>query len=78
MLVGGIESASANNVSDFHNYRKSYCYQAAVQWIPDLTQNARLSLAYIGKKVDYTSRCGLEDYNRDRIELSLIYRIKAY
>ncbi len=78
MLVGGIESASANDVSDFHNYRKSYCYQAAVQWIPDLTQNARLSLAYIGKKVDYTSRCGLEDYNRDRVELSLIYRIKAY
>ncbi|MBQ7450953.1 MAG: hypothetical protein IJV60_00155 [Prevotella sp.] len=75
---GSIESASAKDDPAFHNYRKSYGYQAAVQWIPDLTQDARLSLAYIGKKVDYTKDCGLEDYNRDRIELSLIYRIKVY
>lgn len=75
---GSIESASAKDDPAFHNYRKSYGYQAAVQWIPDLTQDARLSLAYIGKKVDYKKECGLEDYNRDRIELSLIYRIKVY
>lgn len=78
MLKGSIESASAKDVPEFHNYRKSYGYQAAVQWIPDLTQDARISLAYIGKKVDYKEECGLEDYNRDRLELSLIYRIKVF
>ncbi|MBQ3804392.1 MAG: hypothetical protein II844_01135 [Prevotella sp.] len=78
ILDGRIESASARHERAFRNYRTSYGYIAAVQWIPDLTQDARISLAYIGKTVDYNNLCGLSDYNRDRVELSLIYRIKAY
>ncbi len=78
LVYGSMEFASASDSPHFRNYRRSYGYHAAVQWIPDLTQDARISLAYIGKKVDYKSGYGLDDYNRDRIELSLIYRIKAF
>ena len=35
-------------------------------------------LSYAGRKYDYTRRCGLTDYNTDRVELGVIYRIKAY
>jgi hypothetical protein len=77
-VKGMVEKASVGDMPAFHHYRTSYGYQAAVQWIPDLSQDARLSLAYVGKKVDYKQACGLEDYHSDRIELSFIYRIKAY
>ena len=69
-LTAGVDPA-------FTGYRTNIGYQAAVQWIPDLTQDARISLAYIGKTTQYTN-AALDDFNRDRIELSLIYRIKAY
>lgn len=78
ILGGRMEFASAKDNPAFRNYRRSYGYQAAVQWIPDLTQDARLSLAYIGSRVDYNDKCGLADFNTDRLELSLIYRIKVY
>lgn len=77
-VEGRVESASARHDAAFRNYRTTYGYTAAVQWIPDLSQDARLSLAYIGKTTDYNNLCGLADVSRDRIELSLIYRIKAY
>ena len=77
-VKGAVEKASLRKVEAFRNYRTSYTYQAAVQWFPDLTQDARLSLAYVGKSVKYKDGCGLEDYNNNRIELSLIYRIKVY
>lgn len=57
--------------------RTNYGYQAAIQWIPDLTQDARISLAYIGRTTQY-DHPALENYSRNRIELSIIYRIKAY
>jgi hypothetical protein len=78
MVKGGVEKASMRDDATFKNYRTSYTYQAAVQWIPDLSQDARISLAYVGRKVDYKDVCCLKDYNTDRIELSLIYRIKLY
>ena len=78
-LTAGIryETASCSDNPAFSGYRTNIGYQAAVQWIPDLTQDARISLAYIGKTTQYTN-AALDDFNRDRIELSLIYRIKAY
>ena len=78
LVEGRVESASARHDRAFRNYRTTYGYTAAVQWIPDLTQDARISLAYIGKTTDYNNLCGLTDVSRDRLELSLIYRIKAY
>ena len=78
-LTAGVryERASCGDNPEFDAYRTNIGYQAAVQWIPDLTQDARVSLAYIGKTTMY-DHPALTDFNRDRIELSLIYRIKAY
>lgn len=78
-LTAGVryETASSSADPEFCGYRTNFGYQAAVQWIPDLTQDARISLAYIGRTTKFTNS-ELDNYNRDRIELSLIYRIKAY
>lgn len=56
----------------------AYGYLASLEYYPDVTQNFRVFLAYIGKKVDFTSKCGLKDYNTNRIELGFMYRIKCY
>lgn len=45
-VKGAVEKASLRKVEALRNYRTSYTYQAAVQWFTDLTQDARLSLAY--------------------------------
>lgn len=78
-LTAGVRYETASSSADpaFTGYRTNIGYQAAVQWIPDLTQDARISLAYIGRTTKFTNSA-LDNYNRDRIELSLIYRIKAY
>ena len=56
----------------------AYGYLASLEYYPDVTQKFRVFLAYIGKKVDFTSKCGLKDYNTNRIELGFMYRIKCY
>ena len=71
------ERASSADQAAIMGHRTNYGYQAAIQWIPDLTQDARVSLAYIGKTTQYDNRM-LDDFSRNRIELSIIYRIKAY
>lgn len=78
-LTAGVRYETASSSADpaFTGYRTNIGYQAAVQWIPDLTQDARISLAYIGRTTKFTNSA-LDNYNLDRIELSLIYRIKAY
>jgi hypothetical protein len=40
-VKGAVEKASLRKVEALRNYRTSYTYQAAVQWFPDLTQDAR-------------------------------------
>ena len=47
-------------------------------WIKIKTQNLRLFLAYTGRKYDYSKASGLNDYNTDRIEIGMLYRLKAY
>ena len=42
------------------------------------SQNLRLFLAYTGRKYDYSKGSGLTDYNTDRIEIGMLYRLKAY
>ena len=78
MVKGFAEQASAPDIPALKNYRHNYGYQAAVQWIPDLSQDARLSLAYVGKTTTFKEACGLPDQTSNRVELSLIYRIKIF
>ena len=47
-------------------------------WIKIKSQNLRLFLAYTGRKYDYSKASGLTDYNTDRIEIGMLYRLKAY
>lgn len=77
-VKGFAERASANDVDAFNDYRRNYGYQVALQWFPDLSQDARLSLAYVGKTTRYDKATGLQNHSSNRVELSLIYRIKIF
>lgn len=78
MLKGMYETASVTNMEQFKNYRKSFGYMGSIEYYPAKQQDFRLFLAYVGRKYDYSTKCGLKDYNTDRIELGFMYRIKAY
>ena len=80
MLKGMWETASTPKIEEFKSYRKAYGYIGSLEYYParKQKQDLRLFLAYIGRKYDYSKRCGLQDYNTDRIELGIIYRLKAY
>lgn len=78
MLKGMYETASATKVEQFKNYRESYGYVGSVEYYPVKSQDLRVFLAYIGRKVSYTAKSGLDKYNTNRIELGIKYRIKAY
>ena len=78
MLKGTYETASVKKIEQFKNYRKSFGYLASLEYYPVKSQDFRVFLAYIGKKVDFSDKCGLKDYNTNRIELGFMYRIKCY
>ena len=78
MLKGMYETASVTKMEQFKNYRKSFVYMGSIEYYPAKQQDFRLFLAYVGRKYDYSTKCGLKDYNTDRIELGFMYRIKAY
>lgn len=78
MLKGMYETASVTKMEQFKNYRKSFGYMGSIEYYPAKQQDFRLFLAYVGRKCDYSTKCGLKDYNTDRIELGFMYRIKAY
>lgn len=78
MLKGMYETASVTKMEKFKNYRKSFGYMGSIEYYPAKQQDFRLFLAYVGRKYDYSTKCGLKDYNTDRIELGFMYRIKAY
>ena len=78
MLKGMYETASVTKMEQFKNYRKSFGYMGSIEYYPAKQQDFRLFLAYVGRKYDYSTNCGLKDYNTDRIELGFMYRIKAY
>lgn len=77
-VKGFAEWASAPDISALKNYRRNYGYQVALQWFPDLSQDAHLSLAYVGKTTRYDDAVGLPNHSSNRVELSLIYRIKIF
>lgn len=78
MLKGMYETANVTKMEAFKNYRKSFGYMGSIEYYPAKQQDFRLFLAYVGRKYDYSTKCGLKDYNTDRIELGFMYRIKAY
>ena len=80
MLKGMWETASATKMEEYKNYRKAYGYIGSLEYYParKQKQDLRLFLAYVGRKYDYSKRSGLTDYNTDRIELGIMYRLKAY
>ena len=78
MLKGMYETASVTKMEQFKNYRKSFGYMGSIEYYPAKQQDFRLFLAYVGRKYDYSTKCGLKDYNTDCIELGFMYRIKAY
>lgn len=78
MLKGMYETASATKIEQFKDYRKSFAYMGSVEYYPVKQQDFRVFLAYIGRKYDYSDKCGLKDYNTNRIELGFMYRIKAF
>lgn len=78
MLKGMYETASVSKIEQLKNYRKSFGYMGSVEYYPAKQQDFRVFLAYVGRKYNYNDKCGLKDYNTDRIELGFMYRIKAY
>lgn len=80
MLKGMWETASATKDEKFKNYRTAYGYIGSLEYYParKQKQDLRFFLAYVGRKYDYSKKCGLKDYNTDRIELGMMYRLKAY
>ena len=80
MLKGMWETASTTKIEEYKHYRKAYGYIGSLEYYPARKekQDLRIFLAYVGRKYDYSKRCGLKDYNTDRIELGIMYRLKAY
>ena len=78
MLKGMHETASVTKVDRFKDFRKSYGYVGSVEYYPVKSQDFRVFLAYVGRKVTYKDGVGLDKYNTNRIELGFKYRIKAY
>lgn len=78
MLKGTYETASMTQSEQFRNYRKAYGYVGSVEYYParKQQQDLRFYLAYMGRKYSYSKRSTLTDYNTDRIELGMIYRMK--
>ena len=78
MLKGTYETASVRKIEQLKDYRKSYGYLASLEYYPVKKQDFRVFLAYVGHKYDFSDKCGLHDYNTNRIELGFMYRIKCY
>ena len=78
MLKGMYETGSVTKVDRFKDFRKSYGYVGSVEYYPVKSQDFRVFLAYVGRKVTYKDGVGLDKYNTNRIELGFKYRIKAY
>lgn len=78
MLKGMYETSSVSKEESLKNYRKAWGYIGSLEYYPAKKQDFRVFLAYVGRKYDYNTACGLKDYNTDRIELGFMYRIKAY
>jgi len=78
MVKGMYETASVSKIEKYKDYRKSFAYIGSIEYYPIKDQDFRVFLSYVGRKYDYSEKCGLKDYNTNRIEIGFMYRIKAY
>ena len=89
MLKGMYETAALPKTkdwgyNDYHFdepvgiYRTSLGYIGSLEYYPEPDQDFRVFLAYIGRGYQFEEHFGFENYNTNRIELGLMYRIKAY
>ena len=78
MLKGMYETASMTKSEQFRNYRTALGYVGSIEYYParKQQQNLRVFLAYIGRKYNYSKRSQIADYNTNRIELGMLYRMK--
>lgn len=78
VLKGMYETASLTKNEQFKNYRKALGYVGSIEYYParKQQQDLRLFLAYTGRKYIYSTKSQLSDYNTNRIELGMMYRLK--
>lgn len=78
MLKGMYETASMTKSEQFGNYRTALGYVGSIEYYParKQKQNMRLFLAYTGRKYNYSKASQIADYNTNRIELGMLYRMK--
>ena len=74
---GMYETVTVRDVPQMKDYRKALGYMAGVEFYPFDGQNLRFYLAYIGRRNIFSEACGLTASGRNRIELGLMYRLKA-
>ena len=61
----------------YTNYRKAIGYVGALEYFPVKGQDLRFFLSYIGHHRTFTLNT-LPSQNTGRVELGIMYRIKAY
>lgn len=78
VLKGMYETASLTKNEQFKNYRKALGYVGSIEYYParKQQQDLRLFLAYTGRQYIYSTKSQLSDYNTNRIELGMMYRLK--
>ena len=77
-VKGMYETVSVRDIPQFHNYRKAFGYMSGLEFYPFEGQDLRFYLAWIGRHFSFTAETGLPAYDRNRVELGLMYRLKAY
>lgn len=77
---GMYETADVTKSEQFRNYRKALGCVGCIEYYParEQKQDLRLFLAYTGRKYDYSKKSGLTNYNTNRVEIGMLYRIKAF
>ncbi len=75
MAKGMFESATTAQMS---TYRNSLGYIGSLEYYPMKDQDFRVFLAYVGRNFKYNQASAIPGYSTNRIELGLMYRIKAY
>ena len=77
---GMYETADVTKSEQFRNYRKALGCVGCIEYYParEQKQDLRFFLAYTGRKYDYSKKSGLTNYNTNRVEIGMLYRIKAF
>lgn len=73
---GMYETVTVRNVPAMHDYRKSAGYMGGLEYYPFDGQDLRFYLAWIGRHFSFSEASGLQAYDRNRIELGLMCRLK--